>query len=668
MEQQISLTPSYELPELTEAQQEELVGFINDCEKKGCEARKPFEDDWKECDRLYRCEPEPLEDADLEWQSNLVLPWAYDAVESAFAHLHNTMIPRNDDVFTLEGRTQEDHPGADTMGTYMEAALDRIRYSDRVGKGLRQLLRKNHTCAKVYFKKDIEVGYDPATDSFNERTTYNNVWIDIIDIEDFVFWPIYGDINKTTRIHTTYRFLEELHDAASMDKTLYFNLDKLTDDDNKPATSAALLNPKDEKERKREGIKLKEAWIHRVKIDGVVYHNIVATVANDKWLIRFKRNKYSDGGCPLIWIPLMPEGNCNYGYGLISKGIPVLKAANFLFNQRLNEIILKMYGSWKYWDDGVFNPYNMISRPGALIEMSGPESVAANLMPLNPGLEQIQLAYAEVNELKAEFESVTVPKVVKGLIEAGDRTATEISGVQNNASGKLHTMAFHINENWLKPLFERVYAILYSELVRGNEELKLDVARTTQPAVDVIDVDDMGQPLPQPQVVQKSEQQLISELPQFLPLPEIDIQVVGYQNMLRKQETLQNMDIYATKMAESPAGQYLKWDGIAEIGAESLDIDKSRVVLDEEGRKRVDAETQRKAEMQEQLMIAAEKEKLDLQRFKEEAKVQIELKKLELQEMEMMLKYQQQQQMELNAAQTAFEDSESEKEKASNAK
>lgn len=633
---------------LSDEEQQELLNYIKTTEKKGRDARSVYEKHWKECEKAYHCKPDPILDEEMEWQSNLCLPWAYDAVESAYAYYHQTLIPKDDQIFTIDGRTKEDKDGAEVMEKYLEHRFNKNQFPEKIGQALKQLLIKNHTVAKLYWRKDTRVEYNwepvstlnPETgeisQSFqqnpNEVVEYNNTWADIIDLENFVMYPIWGDFNKTTRIHCTYRYYEDLMQAGQDPNTPYFNLDKIKpedDDSYKPYASdgtAVERNENGDVVRKYCGLKIKEAWIDRVVIKGKVYRNYIATSVNDKWIIRFQPNDQPMGKSPFLWLPMQPDGDCLYGYGLLSKGLNILQAANFIFNMRLDELKLKLYGSYKYWDDGVFNPYNVVSRPGAMIEMSGPESVAANLQPLNPHLESIQLAYAEVAELQAEFEEVTVPKAVKGQQEARDATATEISTVANSSSNKMHVQAYHINDRFLQPWVEKDYADTYQKL-NEDDSIKLEIARLTQEAVKMVAQGPDGQEV----MVPKTDQELIDSLPKFIPLPEVDIKVVAYQNQVRKQETLQNLAQVLPQVAQfQPMAKYWKWYGTGEMILRLSDLPKDQLMVDETERDQIDQNEQQQQDQQQQMQMMQMKAQYDLEVMKEQNQHEVDMRKIQL--------------------------------------
>jgi hypothetical protein len=654
--------------------QEQIITFVKDTWDKGHKARKKYKDHWEECEKAYHCEMPTIESPELDWMSNVCLPWAYDASESWYAHIHSTTIPKNDQVFTISGRTEEDHPGAEVMQKYMEYRFEQNKYAQQLGRAYDQLKIRNHTCQKVYWRKDTTIEYqwvdEPVTQMVfdpaqgievptqvgtkkvrrpQEKVTFNNVWIDVVDINNFVMYPIYGDINKTTRIQETYRNYEDL--IASADKTNYFNLDKLSLDDEREAAGLERKEEQKEDSKHYKGLKIKEAWIYRVKIGENVYRNYVATIVNDKTLIRFQPFPSGCPKSPFVFMALRPDGDCLYGYGLNSKGLGILKAANKKFNAWIDESTLTQHQAHKYWDDGIFNQYNVVRRPGAMIKMANAESVANNLVPIIDDIGRQQEAMADLAALKVEFETVTVPKVVKGMIEVGgNNTATEISQAQNNSNGKMHIDAYNINDYIIKPTLELSYEAIYERL-QFDDTILQEIQVITQPK------DENGNPM--------------GELP-VLPLPEVDIKVVGYQNVIRKQEQLANLAQALPQLAQSPAAKYLKYENIGEDVLRLMDLDTDRLWKSEEERKQADEQEAQSAQQQQQMMqekelgpirnqqaqqqqdfqLKSQQQQLDFEL--NQAELEIKRVELEIKQAELVLKQQQQdhnEQMGLHSAQ-----------------
>ena len=648
---------------LSSEDQQEIITFVKDAWDKGKEARKKYADHWKECENAYHCVMEPIESPELDWMSNICLPWAYDASDSWYAHIHSTTIPKNDQIFTISGRTQEDHPGAEVMQKYLTYRFERNDFARQLGRAEQDLARRNHAVLKVYWREDTTVEYpwvdepvmepDPVSGQPmqvgtkkvrkpQEQTEFNNVWIDVIDLENFVMYPIQGDFEKTTRIHETYRHYEDL--KASADKTNYFNLDQLSLDDERNTNSnerSDLARQPDEK-RTPKGLKIKEAWISRVKIGDTVYRNYIATVVNDKVLVRFQPFPPGCPKSPFVFMALRPDKDCFYGEGLNSKGLGLLKAANKIFNSWQDEASLTVHNSYKYFDDGTLNPYSIVRRPGAMIKMGSIESVTNNLVPLMDDPNKQNQAMQDLAALKVEFETVTVPKVVKGMIDVGrDATATEITQAQNNSSGKMHIDAFHINDYLLQPVLEISYQAIYDrvqlEMMGGEPDgqpILDEIKAVTQPK------DANGNPL--------------EELP-ILPLPEVDIKIVGYQNVIRKQEALQNMGIAIPQLAQSPAARYLKWANLAEDTFQLMDLDKDRLLMNEQERQQADEQASQQPQP-EMMTLQLQKEQQDQEFQLKTMELQLKQAELQLKEKEIECKcHAEQQKAEQAAQQTAIQ-------------
>jgi len=635
---------------LTDENQKKIVGFVADVVDKGGKARKKYEQNWKDCERAYHCEPHPLDEED-EWQTNMVLPWAYDAIESAYAHLCNTMVPRDEQVFDATGRTEEDHPGVKVMAQYLEHRLDEAGFVAQIYKSFKQILKRNHTCLKIYWRTDKRVSHDIQVDPMtgqrrrmpSENVVFNNVWFDVVDIDNFYMYPIHGDFEKVNKVHRTRRHLEELK-AENEEKKKetgedwYFNLDRIDQkkDNQAEAEKAATTG----EQKTFEGLKIDEAWLSRIEIDDKVYHNYVATIVNEKHLIRFAPNPYDMGKTPYVWSCANPDGDCLYGYGLISKGLKILDNASFIHNTRSNELKLKIYSGHKYYDDGVFNAYNYIQRPGLLVRMASAESAATNLVPIAESNIMLGEARAELAELKAEFESVTVPKVVKGITEVTNRTATEIGQAQNNASTKLHVFANQLNNDLLKPLLEMMYMMIYQRKDVDPSVLE-DIARLTQESTIQMDTDPSGQPLEEPVTVARPIEEMIADLPELLPLPEIDIKMVGYMNVIRKQEALASIGQVIPQLLQSPAAKYLKWDNIAEDVLRMADLDYNNLLMDADERAEVDAKEQEQVQQQQQMAMQMQQQQAELEQMKAVHQMKMDEFEKQLKYMDMELKYSQ---------------------------
>jgi len=605
--------PSKQLSKEDEAR---IVQHVKDTWDFGIRDRKSDKGAWDDCIKAYNCQFDPIKDPRLMWKSNVFLPWCFDALEAWYSYMHSMLLPKDESFFALMGRQKSDDAGTEVAEKYLRHTFNVNGLSEKFGDFLRQLGIVGNSCIKVHWREETKAVtewqdtplLDPVTKQpvysetgtvvtqssavQNTRTILNNAWFEVIPIDHFVFYPISGDFEKTTKIHETWRYIEELEALSDDGQNPYFNLDKLTKEtanDELAATGSGKAAGEHYK-----GINIKEAWIPRVRINGRTYRNYVATVANDTTLIRFQPNPFDFGRHPFVFCSLIPVLKSLLGVGMLHKALGLQKTGNFLHNARLDEIKLQTYGQYKYMEDGAFNPYNFVVRPGGLTRVGNME----NLMPLNKDLQGVQINMEEVSLLKEEFEEVTVPKIVKGQLDAGDKTATEASLADKGASGKMNTMAQRINEKVLKPLIELTYLLIYQR-AQNDERIIQDIARLTQDPVETLTQDQQGRPLPQPVELTVPIEQMVQKLPKFLPLPEIDVQIVGYQNQVRKQEMAVGIANMVTQLAKTPAAQYIAWYNMGKFGCRLMTLPEDEIFVSEEQRDQID---QQNAQLQQQQM------------------------------------------------------------------
>jgi hypothetical protein len=673
---------------LTDRQQQQVVGFVLDVCQNNKDGRKPYEERWKKCEQAWKCEPDKVSEPQLQWRSNIFLPWAYDSVESWYAHMHSSIVPKDDDVFTIEGKTEEDDDGAEVMERYLQYRFEESRFPEQIGKILKQLAVKNHTASKTYWKEESRTVYewqdqvqygetiDPMTGmptqvptgvkkvrTAKEELDFNGVWIEPINIENFYFWPIRGDMEKATQVHETWKYHEDLMAAAESESgPRYFNLSEVKiDDETKPAQYTDA--DRDKKERPTQaGHNIKEAWIPRmVLVDEngkkTVARNYIATIVNDKTLIRFQPNPYDCGKTPFRFMALNQDGDCLYGFGLNSPGMQVLRAANFYQNCRLDMLKIALYPPNKYVDDGVFDPYNVVARPGAFLKVGSLD----NLQPMQYDLSGIAMSYQEQASFRGEFDEATVPKVVRGQIDESGQTATEASLANNNSSGKMHIQAQRFNELILKPDIEMAYLLTYQRM-QYDQRVKLEMAQITQPrAVPTMAQDpETGEPV-EGQMRLLSEEEQLAQLPQLLPLPKVDVKVVGYQNSIRKMEARQNLQVFLAGYSQTPGAKYVKWYEVGELGCRLSEVPVDTVLVDEKKRDEID---QAEAQMQQQQMEMAQQQQ-ELERMKLQMDFESKQADLALKAQDMQAKQEQQQNSFVLQAASAMQQSNEPEEKAS---
>jgi hypothetical protein len=183
----------------------------------------------------------------------------------------------------------------------------------------------------------------------------------------------------------------------------------------------------------------------------------------------------------------------------------------------------------------------------------------------------------------------------------------------------MNVQAYHINDNLFQPWLEWQYLLTYQRMQFDNN-LKLEIARVTIPATTVIPpVDINGNPIPGPPLERKKEpEELIQELPKFIPAPDIDIKMVAYQNTIRKQEQLQALGAIVPQLIQSPAAPYLKWYEIAEQSFTSAELDPKRFLCTPDEKEQIDQAQQQNPAADAAMQI--EQMKLQIQQMAEQTK------------------------------------------------
>jgi len=523
---------------LTPAQEEEIVMQCSEIWHSGENILSGSRDRKKRVVRAYECCHEDF--ARSRTGSRAYLPWIYTAIESAHARLTAAILPNDEDIFALIGETPDDQSGCDVMSKYLKATFKDMSFQNIMSDAIKELLF-GEVVIKLYWRKDSRV-YTEKTrnegdfveniDGPNVKNTtmnvYNNVYAEIISSDDFIIFPVSGDVTRSTCAHRVWRYLDEL--IAVQEAGVYRNIDKICNDISQE-TRESLCSEKGRSDK--QGLEVKEFWLHRIKVGGTIYRNMIATIIENKYLVRFEPNPYDFGLRPFIYSPLIQDfkiegGLQNTGHGLGDRALEIQKMANFIVNQVFDESKIKLFGFYKYVDDGVFNPATFVSRPGGMIRVGQLD----NLAPVNPNLGQLSFGITELQYLENQFEQVTgIPKFLKGMQDflPGKDTATAKRLAAEGADTRFRALARRINENLLKPFIMMTYSMIRQHSIVDADVL-YDIARKTQES-RFTSID----PLTGKEFIEEYDMlTLIQKLPIIPPLPKVDVNIIGFENILDK--------------------------------------------------------------------------------------------------------------------------------------
>jgi hypothetical protein len=620
----ISNAPTTQDLNLTEDQTKELVSYIAMQWDKGQKEREPYKEKWDLAKDAYEAKVKDEENRRKVFRSSVALPWTYTAIESWKSFLISQMWAYDIERFNLKPVADDDTKGCDVMQTFLNVKVEEAQIYFALTQAIHDL-SFGHCVLKVSWLKD-------------EST--NNVHYENISMEDFMFYPIVGDVNKSTRIQRLWMFYEDLiatHEQLGEDSP-YINLDKLEPKDNDSQATPIDWSSKD-CHKHREGIEIKEAWIHHVRLKadgGKTLRNIVATVAKGKHLIRIGANTYPQGKAPFIQTCLIQDGHNNLGWGLTSMAQKVQSTANELISMRLDNVKKTQNAMFKYVEDQIFDANKFISRPGALIEVG----TLDNLQPIDSNPQVLQNLIQEVESLKNEFEEATMPRSIRGQLDQIQRTATESNNLQQNASTSITQHAKRINEKILKPLIEWTYLLTTTRL-EEDPELKLQMARITQ-NTRVPTRDEQGNPVMDPNnpkevlMYEKKDEELIAELPKFLPLSELDVKIIGYENQQQRDKKAFAFQNFMPLFLQSPASKYANIDNMAEESLVAMGLDPKTLLVDDEKRRQADQAEQATAQAQQDaqnqiamLNIDIQKKALEIQQMQVQMKNQTDTQKIQ---------------------------------------
>jgi hypothetical protein len=542
---------------LTEDQQRAIIATVLEAEAKGRRARQEKEETWQKCWRAYHNYVDKSLYKKQPWRSKLHLPWTFQAVEAGATELQDLLLPNDEEFFAVQPLTAEDQPNAQAMTRYLQYLFRRMGFSGTFSTFLKQLCITGNSVLKVYWKEDKRLvlhrqpdpmGGDPLALTL-EDVVYDAPYVENIDLQDFVFYPVTGSLDRAMCIHRIVKTLEEVQENPIYQNTTAIKAQAERDVSGWglgiESEARSVFGIHDHPET-RHGVELLEAWGDFV-IAGQVFKNHVATVANGNTLIRFQPNPYEYGVKPFVFATLIPVPGQIYGIGLVEPSLCIQSMANTISNILLDEMKLKLNGQWKYEEDGVFNPSQFVSRPGGTVKVGS----LNNLVPLNPNLN-LDVGFAELNALKAEFEETTgVNKYSKGAESLSkSRTASEALMLQEAGSRKFTRIAKHLNDSALTRTIELVYLLVRQF---GNPA---EIGRVVQAPQEAINLS--------------------------IPLSQLDFKITGLQTSLLKQQNIQNTERFVSAMAATPAAPYLKWDVLTQRYYKLLGFENAEEIMLEE--------------------------------------------------------------------------------------
>ena len=610
------------LPEFTTELESALVSYVDDIIQQSSNDRKNCNgyDLTKKMELVEKADRLEHHDSIRKkpaYRSKIYLGWIKQAHLSTVAFLVAMML--SGEWFGITGQTPEDRKNAEYMSKVIKYLFE-TNYNFRkvILQALYQLVKRGMTCIKGFwqviysyvhdYEEVFEEKYNPLAGQ-NEKvskgfkqvkkrvTEYNDVEIEYVDINDFHFWPTKGNFKRSSKVDCS----KVKYSDLLRQKDKYMNLDSLE-------TSLSGKN-----NIKETDIDLRECWINSAFINEQEINNVIVVIANGKHVIELKPQPYDYGFDPFMFSVFEPIEGSLLGKGLCFDATDLQDAANLFINMIADACKISTYPQTIIPKNE--DPANFVSRPGGLIpwpETLWEKGYFPRALELN--LQGIPLTFETVQSIKQEFEAATVSEMLKGVRPDKDETATRDMLVQRGSENKLTIAAENFNEEILKQLLQMIYALyrqrtlLEKTLVEAKKEekpetllkiAKLSLDHIKEESFPVIDpttgvakqkpiIDPKtglervnpvsGQPLmevvTEVKEVYKSDEELLSELGELVPLEKIDISIVGYKTNSKKAEKMRNISILLENIAKFASQKTQKRINQEDIVAELfLDLD-----------------------------------------------------------------------------------------------
>ncbi len=498
---------------------EEILSYIKSCYR---ESNDYFQADIKpnmdECWELYRIRRDYSDKED--WQAKHVNPRAFASVEIATSLVKKSLMYVRD-FFTVKGQEKRDKVKEGLVKELLLFYIKRSKFFIKFLESLKMCLIGGFGCIKITWRRWEEeiIGFE----NVYENTPYilfgipipglskkflkrNEILKTIQKSEPIVEStdPAMLRIDPFCKITSRPKYVIEIEevDFSAISKLanegIYENIDVLTEtqtiskSENKGSNidtenvhgremieSSVDEGPVDaEKSEKRKPIVLWHFW-GDIEVEKEIspekklqlYENYNIVVANGKYIIRKKKNPYSHGKYPYIFIPAIIAPFRFYPIGIIEPVKSTLDYEDDLHNWILDALkfdILSMFGIDV---DALEDPANDLEvAPGKFIKLKAGQTQNINslIQKISQGSANIGIAMQMVGMMDRIVQLASgVVDPLMGMSTKGEQTATEFRGSLTQSTIKFESIARDIEEIALNPALEMLYQLVIQNMDTG---------------------------------------------------------------------------------------------------------------------------------------------------------------------------------------------------------
>ena len=214
--------------------------------------------------------------------------------------------------------------------------------------------------------------------------------------------------------------------------------------------SFVLVTELNGKESSGNCLSVTEYWGDISTPEGQILENMLITVVEDEFMVRFERNPYCIN--PFIYACIIEDPSTGRGISPLRAAVEISKFSSRILNKQLDALSLIMNPPYLA-PKGSFQGEQKVT-PGKIIEYD------VSLMPEKPiplSFEKALLGWDFIKFFKTETESVTgVFRNMSGDLRTDKRTATEVSYSVSGQAARLNSLLDSISRKIIIPIVERV--------------------------------------------------------------------------------------------------------------------------------------------------------------------------------------------------------------------
>ncbi|MBK8184204.1 MAG: hypothetical protein IPK63_15740 [Candidatus Competibacteraceae bacterium] len=326
--------------------------------------------------------------------------------------------------------------------------------------------------------------------------------IDVMNSQDVCVYPVTEHLSRAVVMMRTWLTKNELLAMAQADPLHAFDLDAIANIKQKETYTHPLApNRRGDYIARtydtRLGVEVIEFFAPELRVEDTVYTNVLATVANQKDLIRFLSSE-PNAQRPSLRRPIFAclkehyeqgIGRVRIGVGLCNAALDLEMAAITIHNLAVDNIKDTVKPPRVYDPtDPYWNHDRSGFAPGELVA-----SLSTNprhLLPLDTSQRAVPQSEEQISRLMYQFESaVGIPNFLSGTSDTDDRrvSATAKRLEAAGADTRIRKYAVDINNRVLRPLTVDAYNMIREKLMgelAGVQQEQADLARgmhTNQP-------------------------------------------------------------------------------------------------------------------------------------------------------------------------------------------